>query len=172
MMKTFAPVFVGGIDDGAVAGEIGLAREHVHHLRTGDARHQLHGEGGHAGVRHGLESGLVAVRVHDGDDQGAALAGGELRDARAAHPQHHVGALGRVRRHARAGGREFRIRDTGLDPGAGLDHHVGAEPLHLLDRLRRRGDPVLAGVGLTRNRNAHSPLSSWVAGFRGLGPSP
>ena len=39
-------VLGGGIDDGAVAGEVGLGGEHVHHLGAGDARHQLHREGG------------------------------------------------------------------------------------------------------------------------------
>ena len=40
------PYSAGGVDDGAVAGEVGLGGEHVHHLGAGDARHQLHGEGG------------------------------------------------------------------------------------------------------------------------------
>ena len=65
MMKTFAAgtvpagviiigkraaVFAGAVDHGAIAGEIGLAGQHVHHLRAGDARHQLHREGGDAGL--------------------------------------------------------------------------------------------------------------------------
>ena len=41
-----AAVFGRGVDDGPVAGEVGLGGEHVHHLGAGDAGHQLHGEGG------------------------------------------------------------------------------------------------------------------------------
>jgi hypothetical protein len=39
-----AAIGLGGLDHGAVAGEIGLRGQHVHHLRAGDARHELHGE--------------------------------------------------------------------------------------------------------------------------------
>jgi hypothetical protein len=61
------------LDHGAVAGEIGLARQHVHHLRAGDARHQFHREGRDAGIGHRLQRGVVAVGVHDRDHQRAAL---------------------------------------------------------------------------------------------------
>src|SRR5580704_17272336 len=47
------------------AGEIGLAREHVHRLRAAAARHQLHGEVDDARIRHRLEGGLLAVGIHD-----------------------------------------------------------------------------------------------------------
>ena len=40
-----AAVFGRRVDHRAIAGEIGLARQHVHHLRAGDARQQLHREG-------------------------------------------------------------------------------------------------------------------------------
>ena len=72
------PIFLGGIDHRAVAGEIGLARQHVHRLRAGDARHQFHGEGDHAGIGHLRERRLVAVRIHDGDDERALLDAREL----------------------------------------------------------------------------------------------
>ena len=88
-----AAVFFGRIDHRAIAGEIGLARQHVHRLRAGDARHQLHGEGGNPGVGHLLERGLVAVRIHDGDDQRALLVFGEFGRRRAAHLEHDVGVL-------------------------------------------------------------------------------
>ena len=81
-----AAVFGRAVDHRAIAGEIGLAREHVHGLRAGDARHQLHREGGDAGIRHRLERRLLAVRVHDGDDQRALLVAGELGGARDGAP--------------------------------------------------------------------------------------
>ena len=51
-----ASVFGRGVDHGAIAGEIGLAGEHVHHLGAGDARHQLHREGGDAGPGEGARA--------------------------------------------------------------------------------------------------------------------
>ena len=73
-----AAILGGGIEDGAVAGEVRLRGQDVHHLGPGDARHQLHGEGGDAGVRQRPDRGLVAVGVHDRDDDGAALQPAEL----------------------------------------------------------------------------------------------
>ena len=46
----------GGIDHGLVAGEVGLARQHVHRLRAGDARHELHGHQRGAGAGQRLEA--------------------------------------------------------------------------------------------------------------------
>ena len=91
-----AAIFAGGVDHRAIAGEIGLAGEHVHRLRARDARHQLHGEGNEPGIRHLLERGFVAVRIHDGDDQRALLVGGQFVGRRAAHLEHQVGVLGDV----------------------------------------------------------------------------
>ena len=77
------PYSSGRIDHRLVAGEVGLARQHVHRLRAGDARHQLHGESGDVGLGgHGLDVGLVAVRVHGRDDQRAGLVGGFRPDGR------------------------------------------------------------------------------------------
>ncbi len=70
--------FFGGIDHRAIAGQIGLAGEHVHRLCAGDARHQFHGESDKAGIGHLLECGLVAVWVHDRNDQGALFISGEF----------------------------------------------------------------------------------------------
>src|SRR3712207_7239392 len=44
-----------GVDDGAIARQIGLGRENVHDLRPGDAGHQLHGEGRHVRFGESLE---------------------------------------------------------------------------------------------------------------------
>ena len=56
-------------------------------------------------------------------------------------------------------GGEFGIGDSGLGSGAGLDRDIGAERLHLLDRVRRRCDPTFSRIRLTRYGNAHSPVS-------------
>jgi len=152
-----AAIFGGGIDDGPVAREIGLAREHVHDLRAGDARQQLHREGGDAGIGHRLERGVLAIRIHDGDDERAPLVAGKLGGGRSAHLEHHVGILEGAIGHGCAGGGEFGVGNAGFRSGARLDGDVGAEPFHLLDRFRRRRDPAFRWVDLTRDRNAHSP---------------
>jgi hypothetical protein len=42
---------LGRLDHRAVAGEVGLAGQRVHHLGAGDARHEFHGEHGRAAAR-------------------------------------------------------------------------------------------------------------------------
>ena len=66
-------IFGGGVDDGAIAGKIGLARQHIHDLRAGDARQKLHGKADDAGLGHAAQRVLMAVWVHDGDDDRALL---------------------------------------------------------------------------------------------------
>ena len=66
------------VDHRLVAGEVGLAGQHVHRLRAGDARHELHREGGDAGLGQRLQRGVIAVGIHDGDDQRAGLVARQL----------------------------------------------------------------------------------------------
>ena len=94
-------IFGGGVDDGAIAGDIGLARKDVHRLRPCDARHQFHREGANARRRQGLQRINMAVRIHDRDDGGAWLGAGDLRRAWPPDPQDNIGVLN-SRRGARA----------------------------------------------------------------------
>ena len=79
---------------------------------------------------------------------------------RPAHLEHHVGVGGGAVHHGGAGDDEFGVGNAGLRSGARLDRDIGAERLHFLDRFRRRGDPILGRIGLTRYGNAHLPASS------------
>ena len=117
---------------------------------------QLHGEGGDAGIGHGLDGRILAIGIHDGDDQRALLVAGQLGGGGTAHLEHDVGALERAGSDGGARGAEVGVRNTGCRSGSGLDRDLGAERLHLLDRFRRRGDPVLDRLGLARYGNAHS----------------
>src|SRR5262249_17417395 len=148
---------------GAVAREIGLAGEHVHHLRAGDARQQLHREGDDAGIGHGLERRVLAVGIHHGDDERALLVVGELGGSRPTHLEHDVGILRGGFDHGRAGGGEFCVGNPGFRSSGRLDGDIGAERFHLLDCFRRRSDPVFRRIDLARYGNAHSPASSWPA---------
>ena len=62
-----------GIDHGLVAGEIRLRRQHVHDLRAGDARHQLHGEQSDAGLGQRIEAFGIGERIEHADQRGALL---------------------------------------------------------------------------------------------------
>ncbi len=110
------------------------------------------------GVGHLLERRLVAVRIHDGDDQRALLVGGKLVRRRAAHLQHQVGVLGDVVADAGAGGRELGVGNARRDAGAARDRDLGAERLELLDGVGRGGDPRLAAVHFTGDRYPHPRL--------------
>ncbi len=61
-----AAEFVGGVEHRLVAGEIGLRGQHVHRLRAGDARHQLHGEGGDPRLGIGLDIRRAAAAAAAG----------------------------------------------------------------------------------------------------------
>src|ERR1700693_3024258 len=63
------------------------------------AREELHREARDTGVGHGAQRRLVAVGVHDGDDDRAFLQARELGTLWAAHPEHDIGVLQRVGRH-------------------------------------------------------------------------
>ena len=80
------------LDHGAVAGQIGLGRQGVHHLRPADPRHELHGEGGHARARQRRHRLLVAIRIQQGHDHRSGLQGAGLLRRRPAHLQQNVGA--------------------------------------------------------------------------------
>ena len=54
------------IDNGAIAVKVSSAREHVHHLRAGDAWHQLHGEKADARLRDVLQGRRLAIRFGNG----------------------------------------------------------------------------------------------------------
>ena len=108
-----------------------------------------------AGVGHGAQRGVIAVRVHDGDDDGAFLDPRKLRALRAAHLEHDVGAVQGVGGHRGAGRGVIRIENAGFHPGARLDRDFGAEPDHLLDGFGNRGHPRLARVGFGNDRNLH-----------------
>ena len=85
----------------------------------------------------------------------APFVAGKLGRGRTAHLEHHVGTIDGAVDDGCAGGDEFGVRNAGFDSSAGLDRDLGPEPLHLLDRVGRRGDPVLDRVGLARYGNAH-----------------
>ena len=149
------------IDHGAVAGEIGLARKHVHDLRAGDARHQFHGEGVDAGTCEFLQGIDMAVGIHDRDDRGPRLDAVEFFGAWAAHAQDDIGlgnGRSRIGRDRGAGRGIISIAYRGFDPGSRFDGDFCPEAEKLLHRLRRRGNPCLRGIGFGRHSYTHEEL--------------
>ena len=119
-----------------------------------------------------LQGRLLAVGVHDGDDEGAGLDARQLALGRAAHLEDDVGVpqglLGAWRRSWRPAASNSASVMPAVDAGPGLDHHIGAEGLVLLDRLGRGGDACLRPVGFGENGDPHQATfwfvcSGWVA---------
>ena len=146
---------LGGLDHRAIAGEVGLRRQDVHDLCAGDARHQFHREGRYAGIGDRLQRGLVAVGVHDRDDQRAALVVRKFGRLGPLHLDDDIGILEGVGTDGGAGRGEFRIRQARLDARARLDRDLGAQRLELLDGVGGSGDPRLGRVDFLGNGNLH-----------------
>ena len=144
------------IDHRPVARQIRLAREHVHRLRPRDARHQFHGEGHDAGVRHLLQGGLVAVGVHDGDDQRALLVALQLLRRRPLDLEHHVGVLGHVVANAGARRLVVGVQYARRQPGAARDRDLRPQRLQLLYGLRCPRYPRFRRVCFRSNYDSHS----------------
>ncbi len=150
-----AAIFRCAVDHGAIAGKIGLARQDVHGLRAGDPRHQLHGEGGDTRIRQRLERIVVAVGIHERDDNRALLVVEEFVGAGTPHTQDDIGVPDRVFRQRGAGGFVFRIGNARFQPGARLDGDLGTKPDQLFDGLRRTRNTRLGLIGLRSNRDFH-----------------
>ncbi|MGY4327106.1 hypothetical protein ACVWWG_001523 [Bradyrhizobium sp. LB7.2] len=147
----------GALDHGTVAGKISLRGQHVHYLRARDARHQFHREGRDAGIGDRLQRRLIAVGVHDGDDERAALVLRQLGGFRALHLDDDVGVLQRVGADGGPHGGEFGIRQARLEAGARLNGDLGAQPLELLHRIRRSGNARLRRIDFLGNGDLHRP---------------
>src|SRR5680860_1131969 len=85
------------IDHGLIAGEVRLRRQHVHALRAGDARHQLHGEQRDAGLGQRVEPYGIGKRIEHADQSRALLH--RLGDGKRGtpHGEHHIGAGDSIR---------------------------------------------------------------------------
>ncbi len=91
-----------------------------------------------------VERGVVAVGIHDGDDQRARLVGAELGRGRPADLEDDIRAAdggGGIGRDLRARGGVVRVRDARGEAGARLDGYLGAEGGEFLDGFRSGRDP-------------------------------
>jgi hypothetical protein len=145
------------IDDRAISGEIGLARQHVHALRTRDARRQFHRECRNLRTGKFRKRGVVAVWIEHADDERARLVVCEFGFRGTAHLQDNVGVLGdNTARDLRTGRSEIRVGNAGGVPRALLDRNLGPESDETLDGVGRGRDARLAGFSLRWNGNLHA----------------
>ena len=127
------------IDHRLVAGEIGLAGQHVHRLRAGDARNEFHGEGLDALRRQLSDRVFLRVRSEKGRQHGALFHFCDFAVVRSAHFEHDVGIgerRARIGRDHGAGRRIVGIGHARGGTGTRLDDDVEAQPLQLLDGLQ------------------------------------
>ena len=139
-----------GIDDGLVAGEVGLAGQHVHRLGARDARHELHGEEGGIAPGQRLERRAVAVGIEHGDDERAGLQGRELVGGGTAHLQQDVGVAQRRRRRS--------PRSRPLARAALHRRSASARPRPPRPSRGRRGPRASSPSPATPQRAARPPL--------------
>ena len=150
---------VGGLDDGAVAADVGHRAQHVQGLCPRDARNRVHGQGGDATGRQGADEVGVQGGGQQADQRLTGLqalhlvrrGGVDLQDDLAVP---HLAADDLGSRRAVGGVVEGR-------PGtrAGLDGHVISELDDLLDGLGGGGYPAFTGLGLLGHTDAHDSSS-------------
>ena len=158
-----AAVGVGADHHRLVSREIGLRRQHIHALRTRDARQPLHREPGDAAGGERLEA-LGTVWRQQGDEDLVLAQCGEFTGLWPADLEHELGAgIDIVGRRGKAGARrdELGVGDRRPGPRARL-HHDLVEPARgeLLDGFGRCGNPRLTWPGLCRNPDLHPCLAS------------
>ena len=151
-------VLFGGIDHGAVAGKVGLARQDVHHLGAGNARHELHGEGDGAGLCQGLDILLVSGRIHDRDHGGALGGAFKLGGGRPLYAKHDVGTLDGGLAGLGDGGARFLVvgvASPGMLARARMHRDICAKRDELAHRFGRRGDARLGLRGFAQDSDLH-----------------
>ncbi len=153
-----------GIEHGAVSGEVRLRRQHVHRLRAGDARDELHGESGEPGAGIGLDIGALLQRLQHADEHGAALHQRHFVDralALAQRPLHlEDDVAGAERRGGIAGDLRARrligrIRERAARSGAALDHHIEPHADQALGGVRRGGHAPFLRTAFLRDADLH-----------------
>ena len=150
------PVELGEtVDHGPVAGEIGLARQHVHALGAGGARQQLQGERDHARLGVGRHLLRILVGIEHADQ--------DLSRAQQRHLVERALALGKRPPHLEHDVR-IAIDRPGIvhQPGAGIgealvDEAGGFAGPRLDQRVDPAADQPLHRVGSGRDARLASP---------------
>ena len=147
-----------------VAGNVGLAGQHIQALRARGAWRGLQGKGGEPGLRHGLQPFSIKGVEH-AHEHAAALHLGQFGVGRALHFQHQFGAqsAGGVSQFA-ACGLVGGVRASGNEARTALHAQAVTCCFELLSGLGRHRNAGLASRALARNSNQHGCLSSKETG--------
>ena len=150
------------LDHRAVAGEVGLAGQHVHRLGAGDARQQLHRRGIDAGLRPAPAPGRDRRRRRR--CRPAARRAGSARAVRAAASARRRRCRrrpGRRRHRGRSRRRRRRTRRRGWRPcaGAGFDRDGEARPIRRFTVSGVAATRVSERAPFLQHRKAHAPGS-------------
>ena len=147
---------VGGLDDCAIAGDVGHRTEHVERLGPRDAGHRIHRQGRDREAGQRVDKLGIQRRAHETDDHGAGGHAGDFLERGSIDGEDHVGGpylVGRAQ--CRSGGRERVVTKTRPVARAPFDDDVVTEPDQLADRGRRRRDSGLTGLRLAADSDEH-----------------
>eukprot|EP00053_Salpingoeca_punica_P012955 m.116409 g.116409 ORF g.116409 m.116409 type:complete len:1093 (-) comp16076_c1_seq1:125-3403(-) len=165
-----AAKLVGGLDDGAVAGDVGHGAEHVKGLGAAGARDAVHGKGRHALLGQRLDKALVLRREEHAHQDSLVLEQRDLVHAAAllGRPDLHDHVLGPglLGRHDLGAGRlVLGIGEVGACTGILLDEEAQAECRKGLDVLRDLGHTTLARTRLLRHAHSEARIGLASHGF-------
>ena len=155
---------VGGLDDGAVAGDVGHGGQHVHRLRARQAWHSVHRECGEVRGGQVVDKFGVASRGQAGHEHRAGLHLSAELGRRGVECGDDVRAPYVLADETRAGGGVKIVGVGGMVAGPGLDVDVVTELDQLGDRVRRRRDERLPGIGFNGDSDSHCGLLNVLAG--------
>ncbi len=157
-----AAIFGRCVQHRLVTGKIRLARQDIHRLRAGDARHEFHRQCFESGGGIGIDPCALRKRAEARDDPRTRGSSRNARRIGALNAEQNVGA--RHRRRAVANRRaciaELRIADRGQRPCARLHRNARAQCDEFLDRLRRCRDAALTSVLFFQDRDFHAALTA------------
>ena len=161
-------IVLGRQHHGLVAGNVGLAGQHVHALRAGGTRCGFQCEGGQAGSGQALQP-FGIERIQHADQHGAGAHLRQLFGLRGAHFQHHFaaecrGGIGQ----AGTSGFELGIGDAGSQSGTVLHQQRVTLTHEFFHGFRRGRYSRLASHRFQWNSNLHF-VSLMVAGQAGHG---
>ena len=155
---------IGGLDHGAVAGDVGHRGQHVHRLRARQARHGVHRECGEVRGREVVDKLRIAARGQSGDEHRAGLHQVAVLARRGVEGGDDVRAPHILADESCAGGYVKIVGVGGMVAGPGLDVDVVAELDQLGDRVRRRRDERLPGIRFNGDSDSHCGLLNVLAG--------
>ena len=147
---------IRGSKHGLVSGEVRLARQYVHALRTRDARHEFHAQGFQPRRRIGRNQLAITERIERRCNPRAGFRTRQLSRIGGLNAEDDIGPADNIGRGADFGPR-LAIRivgDRGAEPGTLFDCDRGPERSELLRRFGCQRHPAFTGSAFFHHRDA------------------